>query len=554
MGGLQRSRQLGCTVLVLWSIKWQGGAAQSLYTTVLPKNPGQYSWGQPQMSVEHLKVTYCGENRTATPVCSFRHKVQPGDDLSTIATKFGTSPDAIKGANPALDLTDDRALQPNTNLQIPPCGFEDSCEGTHVVSRGETVEQIAAMYNNPPDNLVRQDAIMYFNPDIKDADELFPYQLVKIPHCNVTFSVDCNWEYSTPINCNGTACYILALEICVDNCTGICTMPAQEPQCCRLFNMCVREQYNGNRAQCMYEEDSGWLTMHTFANSSLGLGQWDATCRLKSKPANKPVFVQRPVQASAPDLSPEEGGIMDEIVVPERCGVSQVGGVAETTCLANYTVQAGDDAFTIADLYDTTVQEIARANPYYEDIATLWVGDVLSIPPCGDTLQCDGEYFAQEGQGLRQIADELGFSFDDMAAANPEVVTRPNYTILEGQRLRVPECKQNLPHKCRRDKATPIACSGPGCAVALGPVVLGEECLPGPCTTNCTYTVNEALCCKVYAYCLELQSVGQAQCYATAQGWYSMSSTENGGWNTFCDPTCKRTCFTPGRWQCCGWA
>jgi LysM repeat protein len=81
--------------------------------------------------------------------------VQPGDTLSTIAVKFGTS---IAGIQLANNLSDARVLQAGQRIKIPASKIapdESTFWFVHVVQPGETYGTIAAGFGVPLSDLLR---------------------------------------------------------------------------------------------------------------------------------------------------------------------------------------------------------------------------------------------------------------------------------------------------------------------------------------------------------------------------------------------------------------
>ena len=104
-----------------------------------------------------------------------------------------------------------------------------------------------------------------------------------------------------------------------------------------------------------------------------------------------------------------------------------------------YTVQRGDSLSKIASLYNTTVKEIKSLNNLISDI--LQVGQQLVIPILeenGDDMvpEVDGyqEYIVQPGDSLSRIANLFNTSIDDIKSLNGLT----SNIILVGQVLKIP--------------------------------------------------------------------------------------------------------------------
>lgn len=89
------------------------------------------------------------------------HIVAPGENLTRIAKRYGTTPTALSEANhlknPNLILAGQTLVIPfeaATPPQSPPTAL-----GTHVVARGENLSRIASRYRTTPSTLARMNGI-----------------------------------------------------------------------------------------------------------------------------------------------------------------------------------------------------------------------------------------------------------------------------------------------------------------------------------------------------------------------------------------------------------
>lgn len=97
-----------------------------------------------------------------------------------------------------------------------------------------------------------------------------------------------------------------------------------------------------------------------------------------------------------------------------------------------YTVQAGDTLWKIANMYDTTVDELIRLNNLSSNI--LSVGQVLKV---SNNASIPNEYIVKPGDSLYKIANEFGITVDALKAAN----NLTSNVILIGQVLQIPKTR-----------------------------------------------------------------------------------------------------------------
>jgi peptidoglycan endopeptidase LytE len=110
----------------------------------------------------------------------FIYIIARGDTLRSLASRFGTTVDALRAANP--DITNVNVIYegqhlkvyvtappPPTNLPPPPSG------GIYYVVRGDTLRKIAAKFNTTVD------AILRVNPQIYNPNIIFVGQAITIP-------------------------------------------------------------------------------------------------------------------------------------------------------------------------------------------------------------------------------------------------------------------------------------------------------------------------------------------------------------------------------------
>jgi len=88
------------------------------------------------------------------------HIVRAGETLYSIATRYGTTPQAIANAN---NLANANYIYAGQRLTIPSGGGAAASGGTHTVARGETLSAIAARYGTTVAALVRANGLASAN-------------------------------------------------------------------------------------------------------------------------------------------------------------------------------------------------------------------------------------------------------------------------------------------------------------------------------------------------------------------------------------------------------
>ena len=116
------------------------------------------------------------------------------------------------------------------------------------------------------------------------------------------------------------------------------------------------------------------------------------------------------------------------LLVPGSTGGTGTGG-------NTYTVKSGDSLWTIANKYNTTVNELKSLNNLSSN--NLTVGQVLKLPTgasSGGTVVGENVYTVKSGDSLWSIANKYGTTVNELKSLNN--LTSNNLTI--GQTLKVP--------------------------------------------------------------------------------------------------------------------
>ncbi len=95
--------------------------------------------------------------------------------------------------------------------------------------------------------------------------------------------------------------------------------------------------------------------------------------------------------------------------------ITEIPQPTPTPSTSTYTVQRGDSLWSIANKYNTTIQNLRDLNNLTSDILT--IGQVLNIPN-NTTETVDEIYVVQRGDSLWLIAQKYNISVNDLINAN----------------------------------------------------------------------------------------------------------------------------------------
>ena len=123
------------------------------------------------------------------------------------------------------------------------------------------------------------------------------------------------------------------------------------------------------------------------------------------------------------NLSSDKLTINQQLFIPKSDNSS-----VKNTGEINYIVQKGDNLWTIANKYDTTIDDIKKLNNLKSN--TLQIGQVLKIP--GSTNY--NTYTVKKGDSLWKIADKYGTSVNKLMTINNLKST----TLQIGQNILIP--------------------------------------------------------------------------------------------------------------------
>lgn len=111
--------------------------------------------------------------------------------------------------------------------------------------------------------------------------------------------------------------------------------------------------------------------------------------------------------------------------------------VEEEKTVIEYVVKKGDTLSEIAEDYDTSVSEIAKANPDIKDVNMIYIGQVIKIPTTKVEEKTEKvvTYTVKKGDNLSKIAAKYDTTWQKIYEDNKEVIGDDPDLIKEGQKL-----------------------------------------------------------------------------------------------------------------------
>jgi len=104
------------------------------------------------------------------------YTVKMGDTLENLARKLGVTPEVLATLN-GLDIT--ATLTPNTNIVVP---SSDSYFDKYVIKKGDTIYEIARMYNVNPTELSKLNGL-------EEDEYIYPGEELMVPKPGTLFYV-----------------------------------------------------------------------------------------------------------------------------------------------------------------------------------------------------------------------------------------------------------------------------------------------------------------------------------------------------------------------------
>ncbi|HLR60816.1 MAG TPA: LysM peptidoglycan-binding domain-containing protein [Lentibacillus sp.] len=107
---------------------------------------------------------------------------------------------------------------------------------------------------------------------------------------------------------------------------------------------------------------------------------------------------------------------MKKMVASIATGIIMAGATVTTVSAAEYEVEKGDNLWSIAQEYNTSVDELVDINELKS--TTIYPKQTLSINDSNDSNDTNGTYKVQKGDTLYGIGNEFGASVNELKAWN----------------------------------------------------------------------------------------------------------------------------------------
>lgn len=294
------------------------------------------------------------------------YTVQSGDTMWSIAQKFSISLESLLAANP--EVTDADVITVGQRIFIPLRNLRQGNQLSYTVQPGDTLWKIAQRYG------VTLEVLITANPQLADADMIFPGQTIYVPLPN-----------SNPAaGVNNSALYFVKRG---DTLFNIAQRYALNPDTLLIVNPQITDANRLNIGMQLYLPGFHYVrsgeTLHAIANLyNVGLES---------------------LIAVNPQISDSDSLMIgDKITIPRQANGD----------MATYTVRQGDTLYKIAQKYNVPVEALLNAN--HEIISTdlIYPGQRLRIP---------GPHLVQMGQTMASIAAIYNISLDALRRANPNI-------------------------------------------------------------------------------------------------------------------------------------
>jgi LysM repeat protein len=309
--------------------------------------------------------------------------VQPGDNLGSIAQRFGTTVNTLLQLNP--QITDPSLIYPGEQIVLPSGTIPLTGGSVYIVQPGDNLTIIAQRLGTTVS------ALEQANPQITNPSLIYPGEQITLPSGIIPVTG------SQPVVQISPLSGPVGTLVTVDG-SGF---PANTD-----LNITVGAQSAASTPSTTVTTDAS--------------GDFTAQVAM---PADAQPGSTWTITAAAQTSGGPSASIQFQVIAP----------VPNTP----YTIQSGDTLGSIALRFGATVNALLKANPQITNTNQLVPGDQIYIPgsvvslPSGQTV-----YIVKQGDNLSTIASDLGTSLNTLVQLNPQI-TNPSL-IYPGQRINLP--------------------------------------------------------------------------------------------------------------------
>lgn len=321
---------------------------------------------------------------------------QSGDTMWSIAKKFSLSLDALLAANSQIEDAD--VIQVGQKIYVPLPGGGRT-QMSYTMQSGDTIWRVAQKYG------VSAEALIAANPQIKNADRIFPGLTVKVPLAA---------SATNAIGVNSGALYFVKNG---DTIFNISQRYAINPETLMAANPQVADANRLRPGMQLY------LPGFHYVRSGETL-YFIATFYH--------VDLETLISVNPQITDTDEIDVVDKIAIPRQ----------ENGDIATYTVKQGDTIYKIAQKYNVPVEALLNANREIISADLIYPSQKLQIP---------GPHLVQKGQTFFGIANLYGLSMEALKKANPQI-SDPDM-IHRQIMVVIPPAER---HSCRRGEDTGV--------------------------------------------------------------------------------------------------
>lgn len=378
------------------------------------------------------------------------YTAQSGDTMWSIARKFNLSLDVLLAANPQIEDAD--IIQVGQKIYVPLQSGNGTTQMSYTMQSGDTLWRIAQKYG------VSTDALIAANPQIRNADQIYPGQTVRVPMQGASMSA---------VGVNNGALYFVKSG---DTIFNISQRYALNPETLMAVNPQIADANRLNPGMQLYlpgfhyvrsGETLYFIASFYHVDLETLIGVNPQITNTDEISVGDKITIPRQANGDIATYTVRQGDTIYKIAQKYNVPVEALLNANRDIISADliypnqklqipgpHLVQKGQTLFGIANLYGTTLESLKRANAQITDPDMIRMQSMVHVPPvernsCRRGEDDDIDYTVQQGDTIYQIARMYELSANDIIRANPQIV---NAEYVEpGMRLTIPVRSGNQP-------------------------------------------------------------------------------------------------------------